>query len=278
MLTIALFTWREAVRRRLLIVTVFLAVVFLGLYGIALYFANKEICAHAGPVAQKLFIPQFFTLGLYFGSFIVSFLAILAAVATISGEMESGVIYAVLARPIHRAELVFGKLLGNGLLLVFYAALFLLALFLLVHAVTGFTVSGVAPAVALFCLQPLILLSVTTLGSVLFSTLANGVVMFMLYAVAVVGGMVEQIGWFVHSETMQRIGIVASLVMPVDAVYRKLVRILLAAADSSGAALTQMGPFGAQSEPSVWMLVYTLLYMAGAVGLAVYAFNQKDIG
>jgi len=99
----------------------------------------------------------------------------------------------------------------------------------------------------------------------------------MLYAVAVVGGMVEQIGWFVHSETMQRIGIVASLVMPVDAVYRKLVRILLAAADSSGAVFTQMGPFGVQSEPSVWMLVYTLLYIAGAVALAVHAFNQKDI-
>lgn len=277
MLTIALFTWREAVRRRLLIVTVFLAVVFLSLYGIALYFANKEIGAHAGPAALRLFIPQFFTLGLYFGSFIVSFLAILAAVATISGEIESGVIYAVLARPIRRAELVFGKLLGNGLLLVFYAALFLLALFLLVHALTGITISGVAPALVLFCLQPLVLLCVTTLGSVVFSTLANGVVMFTLYAVAVVGGMVEQIGWFLHSETMQKIGIVTSLLMPVDSLYRKLVSVLLAAAGSPGAALTQMGPFGAQSEPSVWMLAYTLFYIFGAVALAVYAFNKKDI-
>ncbi|MDI6907689.1 MAG: hypothetical protein QMC81_09460, partial [Thermoanaerobacterales bacterium] len=75
------------------------------------------------------------------------------------------------------------------------------------------------------------------------------------------------------------IGILTSLIMPVDALYRKVIYLLLGSADVRNpfAAAAQMGPFGAQVEPSVWMLVYTALYLVGALGAAAWVFTRRDI-
>ncbi|MFZ5634117.1 MAG: hypothetical protein ACOY40_14840 [Bacillota bacterium] len=77
---------------------------------------------------------------------------------------------------------------------------------------------------------------------------------------------------------LKNAGIVSSLIMPADALYRKIVHVLLQPAGKPLIALQQMGPFGSLAEPSLWMTVYTLAYVAAAALLAVYAFVRKDIG
>jgi ABC-type transport system involved in multi-copper enzyme maturation permease subunit len=280
LLTIAILTWREVLRRKLLAAAILLTILFLGLYGLGLYYANKEMLANASPLPQLqrgFIINQLVSVGIYFGSFIVSLLAIFSVAGTVSSEIEGGTVYAVLARPIKRVDFILGKLLGHGCLLVLFAAVFLAALSAIVYCITGFMVNGIYPALGLFCLQPLVLLSVAALGSVLFPTLANGIIVFMIYAIAVVGGMVEQFGWIIKSATMVRIGIVSSLIMPADALYRKIVHTLLSFSGESSLYLTQMGPFGCLSEPSTHMLVYTVLYIIGATFLAACLFRKKDI-
>lgn len=277
MFTIAAMTFREVIRRRMLAVTVILAVAFLGLYGLAVHFVSRDIAAHADAMTKAIVFPQLLSLGLYFGSFIVSFLAIFAAVGAVSSEIENGTMHAIVPRPVTRTEIILGKFLGYGFMLIIYAAVFFLAIYFLIQNITGLDMRGHGTALALFCLQPLVLLAVTMLGTTLLSTLANGIMMFMLYAVAVVGGMVEQIGWFVKSQSLQQIGIVSSLLMPVDSIYRKIVYILMSPAENPTFAVTQMGPFGSQAEPSIWMLGYTVIYAIGAVVAAVYVFARKDI-
>lgn len=73
-------------------------------------------------------------------------------------------------------------------------------------------------------------------------------------------------------------GIISSLIMPVDSLYRKIVCVLLASTAANPVqAMSQMGPFGARAEPSVWMLVYTMVYLLGALALAVRVFSRRDI-
>jgi ABC-type transport system involved in multi-copper enzyme maturation permease subunit len=108
-------------------------------------------------------------------------------------------------------------------------------------------------------------------------TIANGVVMFMLYAVSIIGGMVEQIGWLIRNAGLQQAGIVTSLIMPVDSLYRKIVHLLLSPADNPVNMLHQMGPFGSMAEPSIWMVFYVILYIVFFTGLAVYSFSKKDL-
>ncbi|HAU32069.1 MAG TPA: hypothetical protein DCW46_07415 [Desulfotomaculum sp.] len=280
MLTVAVLTWREVLRRKLLAAAILLTILFLGLYGLGLYYANKETLANASSLTQlqsKVLISQLVSVGIYFGSFIVSLLAVFSSAGTVSSEIEGGTVCAMLARPIKRVDFILGKLLGHGCLLVLFAAVFLTALSAIVYFVTGFMVNGIYPALGLFCLQPLVLLSVATLGSVLFPTLANGIIVFTIYAMSIVGGMVEQFGWLIGSMKMVRIGIVSSLIMPADALYRKIVHILLSFSGGSSLSFTQMGPFGCMSEPSAQMLVYTVLYIIAAIILAACLFRKKDI-
>ena len=53
------------------------------------------------------------------------------------------------------------------------------------------------------------------------STLANGVVAFMLYGLAFIGGWVETVGSLLRNDAAVNIGIVSSLLVPIEAVFRK---------------------------------------------------------
>lgn len=277
MLTIIGITFREGLHRKVLLVSLVLAAIFLALYGTGVHFAAKSFAERPNPMLEMIVYPQLLSIGLYFGSFIVSFLAIFSAVGTISYEVETGIIQAVITKPIRRRDYVLGKFVGLGLFLALYAAMFFTVIALIVNIKTGLVLEGQWRALGLFALQPVVLLAVTLFGSVVLPTIANGVVMFMLYAVAVIGGMVEQIGWLVNNTGLQQAGIATSLVMPVDSLYRKIVHILLSPTGNPMHALQQMGPFGSMAEPSVWMVVYAILYVVFFTGLAIYCFNRKDI-
>lgn len=277
MLTIAALTFREVVRRRILLVTIVLAVAFLSLYGVGVHYGYQDMAGshYAGPM-NALIAPMFLSLGLYFGSFIIAFLAIMAAVGSVSGEIENGIINTVVSSPVRRVDIIIGKFIGYSLMLSIFASLFYVAVLLIVQYNTGLNAPVKAGAIALFCLQPVVLLAVTMFGTTFLSTLANGIGCFMLYAVGVVGGMLEQIGTLVSSQMLINIGIVSSLLMPADSIYRKIVFNLLSA---PGASMSYMmlGPFGSYSEPSVWMLVYTGFYIVFFLAMASIIFSRKDI-
>jgi hypothetical protein len=139
----------------------------------------------------------------------------------------------------------------------------------------------------LFLLQPLIMLALAFWGSTVMSTLANGITIFLLYGIVLVAGMIEQIGAFLQvagasaaakaANVMINIGIVSSLVLPVDALYRRAVFILLGNTGNLPGALQALGPFGAVSVPSRAMVVYAWVYLVGCLLLAVRSFERRDI-
>jgi Cu-processing system permease protein len=141
---------------------------------------------------------------------------------------------------------------------------------------TGVRVPMDIRVLVLFAFHPLVLLSVTMLGTTGLSTIANAVMVFMLYALSVMGGVLEQIGYYLRNDSLIDSGILASLLMPADSLYRKMVHYLLPGAES-GLAAGFLGPFGSLGEPSVWMMVYAVLYVAMFLGLAVKSFSKRDI-
>lgn len=272
MLAIIKMTFRESFSRKVLLISLILAAIFLGFYGMGVHFVRKDL---NDPMLALLVYPQLLSLGLYFGGFIVSFLAIFTSVGAISSEIENGIIQTVIPKPIPRRDIIIGKFFGLGLFLSLYAVMFFAVIVLIIQSHTSLELVGQWRAMALFVLQPLVLMAVTLSGSVLLSTIANGVVMFMLYSIAIIGGMLEQIGWVINNTAVKQAGIVASLIMPVDALYRKINHVLLSSSDM--AAQIMMGPFGSFSEPSMWMVVYAAIYIIFFTSLAVYFFNRKDI-
>ena len=92
---------------------------------------------------------------------------------------------------------------------------------LIAWGITGYTPTNVIGGTALMILVGMILLGLTMLGGTLFSTLTNGVVAFMLFILAFLGGWTEQFGALAGNKTAVDIGIVSSLILPTEAVWKR---------------------------------------------------------
>jgi hypothetical protein len=139
----------------------------------------------------------------------------------------------------------------------------------------GYQPRNLGPALALMLLGALVVLGLSYAGGAVTGTLANGLVVFMLYSVALVGSWIERIGGLLGNAASQYVGIVASLIMPTEAIWQRTAGQLLPPLLSrSELAVT---PFTATNPPSDAMLLYAGLYAVAAVGLAVRAFERRDL-
>lgn len=268
---------REMVRRRTLWITLGMTLLYVVAYTITLRYATAAVTRSANTMLRAVLIPQIATAGLYFAGQILAFFAIASTMGALAGERETGVMQVIATAPVRRSEIVLGKLFGYWSVLATYSALLCLAVFALLRAQTGFALANLGATIAVFTLQPLLLSALTMLGSALLPTIPNAVVMFSLYAISLLGGVLEQIAGFTRSAALSTIGIITSLVIPADSLYRKAVSLALSARDNPLSGLVMIGPFGAQSPPSVWMLVYVGLYLTACIALTVLVFRRRDL-
>jgi ABC-type transport system involved in multi-copper enzyme maturation permease subunit len=278
--TITLLTVNEARRRRVLWLAVAMGGLFLGLYALGVWqierAVRRDVLAQGGAVGASLFGQVFgFILlaGLYVISFLVAMLAVLTSVDTVSGEIASGTVHCLVTKPLPRWQIIVGKWLGFALMLGLFTAGMSAGSMLVVRVLTGFSAVNVLPGIGLMMLQGLVLMSVSLLGGTRLSTLANGVLAFMLYGISFVGSWIEQIGGWLHNEAAVNIGIVASLLMPTHALWN------MTAYSMQPPFLRNLptGPFSVSSPPSVAMVIYSLAYVAVALATAVRFFERRDL-
>ena len=272
---IARLTLREAASRKILWAALILGVAFLALYGVGAYFIQREIVRENTALPFRREMYNFMAMaGLYVVNFLVVMMTVLTSVDTLAGEIASGTIQAVVTKPLRRSEIVLGKWLGFAVMLVLYVALMAGGVAAVTVAVTGFVMPGLARGLALIALEGLTLLSVCILGGSLLSTLANGVLAFGLYGLAFAGGWIEQIGSLLRNEAAVNIGIVSSLLMPSEALWKR------AAFEMQSPLTRELGsvtPFSATSVPNERMILYAVVYIAVMLALALRQFSRRDL-
>ncbi len=278
-MTITWLTFHEARRRRMVLAAVLLGILFVALYdaGMAFILSNARDIAGPASTAAKTLGLNFLTIaGLYVVHFLTIMLAIFASVDTISGEIASHTIQAIATKPIRRWEIVLGKYIGYAVMLVPYLALLSGGIILSVYLISGYLPLNIPQVIGLVSLQALVLLSLSLLGGTRFSTLTNGVVLFMFYGLAFIGSWIEQIGSLLQSRAAVDIGIVTSLLMPVEALWRLTAGLmqppLLNIGVNNPAIL-----FGAASTPSGLMVVYAVAFTIVALALAMQQFSKRDL-
>ena len=273
-LTIARLTIRETQRRRILWIGALMGIGFLTVFGLGFHFIFTDITRSLS--ADEFQFPLLFlTLaGLYATNFLVIMVSVLISVATISGEIESHTIESLLTKPISRWELVAGKWAGYALIIFLYVLLLPGGVMLVVFLRAGFAVDNVIPGLALIYLGGLIALTVSMVGGTRLSTLANGALAFMLFGIAFVGGWVEQIGAILRNETAVDIGIVSSLIMPTEILWKKASSLFEPQLVSG---FEFAGPFSVASQPSNAMIAYSLFYLAFLFALALLLFSRRDL-
>jgi ABC-type transport system involved in multi-copper enzyme maturation permease subunit len=278
---IARLTFLEAARRRILLAALLLGLAFLIVYGIGFYLITHEVGElpqgnEAVEVALRAQVYNFLTnMGLYAVNFLAIAMGALISADTLAGEITSGTIQAVVTKPVGRAEIVLGKALGFAGLLAMYLLLMGGGIIAIVYVEVGYVVPNAAAGLAIIYLESLLVMSVTLAGSSTFSTLATGGAVFGLYGLAFIGGWVEQIGAQLQSETAVNIGILSSLLLPSEALFRRAAYDMSSAIGRSLGLTT--GPTFVVSVPSPLMIWYGVLYAAVMIGLAIRQFSRRDL-
>lgn len=286
LLLMARFTIQEALHRWLLLAMLLLNILLLGLFALMLNSAYTDQLA----VAANQSDPQLHLLEF---DLIVSILAIWAAyllsgaltiVLTIgmtSGEVEAGTFAILVPKPLRRAEILFGKWLGHALILSVYTALLVLAFLGIIYWRTGYFPENAFAALAMLELSMLVLLALTTLGSVLMPTLVNGAVAIMLFIGAPLTSFVRLIETN-PSVTTQNILTVVNLVIPTDALWHGASYDLIPAfafmlAQQRGLLEALNSPFTSTQPLSSGLFAWAIIYCIALPIIAAMRFQRRDL-
>jgi Cu-processing system permease protein len=296
-LVVARWTVLEARRRRLVLAGVLLSVAFVVLFaaGFALLYNTQERemaeAAASGVSAAELngreellaISTILVLLGLYGVQFLAALLGLFLGAASVSPEIDSGALHAVLARPLSRLEYLLGRFLALAGLLVAYVVVMSAALLLVARVVAGYQPGDATRVVGLMVLEVLILLAVSLLGSTVLPTLANGVVMLVLFGLAWLGGIIGFVGTIPPgNELLANLGTAVSLLLPADAVWRGAsfhvlpASFLVASSFATGEDVFGL-PFGSTAPIAPAMLAWAVVYPVACLALAVAAFRRRDL-
>lgn len=273
-LLFAELTIREIQRRKILWVSLLLGFAFLAFFAVGFHYIYREMEQHAGGDEVLTISGLLLTAGLYAVNLLVMLMAVLISVTAVSGEIDTHTIEASVTKPIHRWELVLGKWLGFAILLMLYIIFLAGGLMLIVYLRAGMVLDNILPGLLLMWLQGCLILSLTILGGTRLSTLANGVLAFMLFGIAFLGGWIEQIGALFENGTAVNIGIITSLIMPTQALWNRAL-ILFQPQFSSSSFLA--GPFAVVSQPNDMMIGYGVIYTVVLLLLALASFSRRDL-
>src|SRR5262245_8496046 len=122
--TITRLTFHEARRRRMVLAALGLGATFLLLYVIGFSLLHRQSRGQGAPEAAVRQIYNFLLIaGLYVVHFLTIMLAIFASVDTISGEIATHTIQAIVTKPVRRWQVVLGKWFGYAGMIVLYLGL-----------------------------------------------------------------------------------------------------------------------------------------------------------
>jgi len=169
-LAIALNTFREAIRNRVLyLLLVFAAALILCAQAVSLMTVGSE---------DKI-IKDF---GLATIDIFGVLTSVLLGIGLVSREIERRTVYVLLAKPIHRAEFVLGKYFGLALTLLVNTAV-MTAWFFGVLVAKGIADAGLARAIVLLFMQFLLITALAILFSCLSNPIVSCVLTLALYVV-----------------------------------------------------------------------------------------------
>jgi Cu-processing system permease protein len=278
---LARMTFQEAVRRRIVLTGLVLGVLFLIVFSIGSHMISIEIereaIAEGGAAYQNVMRTEMSNFLLMAGLYAVTFLSVamgaLLSADTLAGEINSGSVQTILTKPIRRSDVVFGKWLGFAGLLGLYVLLMAGGIVLIVFLQSDYIPRNMLTGLSLIYLESLLVMTISLAGSSAMPALATGGMVFGLYGLAFLGGWIEQIGSLMSNPTAVQIGIVTSLVIPTESLWRRAAYEM----QTPLASTIGISPFAAFSVPSLLMVTYAVLYLGVTLILSTRIFQKRDL-
>jgi ABC-type transport system involved in multi-copper enzyme maturation permease subunit len=199
----------------------------------------------------------------------------------VAGDVESGLVQALLARPIDRAAYVLGRWLGLVIAVTVYVVAVAVVELVVVRLAAGYEPPN---PVAGICFLVLEAVAVATLGLVLgtrLPSLTAGVTAGVLFAIAWVAGVVGGIGRAFEDPLLGGLGPATAVVLPSDGLWRAAVYVLeppaiLLGAAGGGPQLAAF-PFLVTDPVSPAFVVWSVVWIALLLAVGVFAFRTRDL-
>src|SRR6185437_7677263 len=159
-------------------------------------------------------------------SFVVALSASAIASPAVSGEIDSGVLAAIVTRPVRRGEIMLGKWLGLAGLLAAYTALVCGLEDAVVHLVSDFSPPGPALSALFLFAEGAVVFTLVLLLSTRLSALAAGVVGVALFGITWLAGVVGTLGQAFHISALSTAAEVSRYVLPTDGLWHAAIYYL----------------------------------------------------
>jgi ABC-2 type transport system permease protein len=281
-LTIMGYGFREAVRRKVFAVVVLLTAVFLVLFWLATHYVFTRLATITPPagieVDKRTFAGAFLLgLAMFATLFLGVVLAVFLTLGVVSGDAERGLLQPLVVRPVGRETLLLSRFLGAaGVCIVYVLAVYGIALAIIDVSGKWTPPSPAAPGLELAG-GVVIVIALSILGSVVLSSTANGIAVFMLFGAGLVAGLLGSIGHALSSPTIEHASKVAAWALPFEALYQDGLRLISSNATGATGFLLQLGPFGGAFVHGWGIRVWAAGYLCVALVLSLLAFSRRDL-
>jgi len=281
--TIARLGIQEAVRRRVFLIVAVLTAAYLVLYGLGVWQAFEEVEQGIGPTGFAGVEPDVVVgatlLGLnMFGTlFLGTILAVFLTLGAVRGDAERGLLQPVLVRPVPRWTLLAARFAASALVCGAYVIVVFAVATVTTWALGGWwpdrvvePALGLAGAVAILC-------ALSLAGSVVLSSTANGIAVFMVFGAGLVAGLLGQIGEGIGSDTLSDVSRSASWLLPFEGLYQSALGALTADTVGFTRLAIDLGPFGGAEDFGPLLWPWAVLYLALVGAAALRAFARRDL-
>jgi ABC-type transport system involved in multi-copper enzyme maturation permease subunit len=279
-LIIASFALQESVRRRVFIVVALLTVAFLALYGLGTWQIAKstdEISNSDGIEGDVVAGATLLGLSMFATLFLGAILAVFLTLGAVRGDAERGLLQPLLVRPITRATFLVGRFLAAGSV----CALYTIAVFLASAVITDVFVGWWPDSVVLPALElgaaVAIIAALALGGSVVLSSTANGIAVFMLFGAGLTAGLLGQIAEALSSDTLSDVSEAASWALPFEALYQSALNHITQDTFGFTRFAIDLGPFGGAEAFGAELWPFAIVYCAVVGAGALAAFRRRDL-
>lgn len=269
---IASLTLKETMRRRLWVASLLASLAVVGFVFVAKLGASVR--AH-DPIVQSVVPRITLILGLDVVKFFGSVMAMTLASGAIALEVERGMLYAILYKPVYRYQVVLGKWIGvlafalvNTL---FWTVLLYISVRLMMNRV--YLETWRAPLVVL--LYPVLFGTLT----LFFSTFAS---MGLTIALSIISAGVawsekpmREFGIVFDIDTLLNVANNVRWIVPMNHLRRWVLEEMMVVVPERMLASQRFQAF--ESPPSGWEIGYVFGYIAVVLALAVLVFGKRDV-
>ena len=277
-LTIAALTMKEALRRKLVLAFLAITVAVVGLSAWGFYRIGHRTQMTSGEV--QLALPTAYILFMFMFSFVVALSASAIASPAISGEVDSGVLHAIAARPVRRSEIVLGKWLGLAALLAGYTAVVCALEYAVVGWSSGYVPPSPVPAAVFLFAEGAVLLTLVLLLSTRLPALAAGVIGVALFGISWLAGVVGSLGSAFHISALETASKFAAYVLPTDGLWHAAIYYLEPPSfliEQLATRGDQGDPFFATAAPSAGYLAWAGVWFVLVLGAGVISFGRREL-